>query len=204
MQPPDIPAGRHAIVLAAGAGTRFDGAKLLAPLDDRPLIGWAVAAALGARVETVTAVLGARADRVRDALEAFDDPRLRNVVCEDWAEGLSASLRCGLAALPDDSRAVAIFLGDMPRCSAAVADAMLERVLAGAPAAMPEFAGRPGHPVAIAPQLFGALGNLSGDRGARAVLEATPGIVRIAVDDPGCIEDVDARADLERLARTRS
>lgn len=190
------------MVLAAGAGTRFDGAKLLAPLEDRPLIGWAVSAALGARVETVTVVLGARADRLRDALQAFDDPRLRSVMCEDWAEGLSASLRCGLAALPDDSRAVAIFLGDMPRCSAAVADALLERVLAGAPAAMPEFTGRPGHPVAIAPHLFGALGKLSGDRGARAVLEATPGAVRIAVDDHGCIEDVDATADLERLART--
>lgn len=204
MQPPDILPGCHAIVLAAGAGTRFDGAKLLAPLGDRPLIGWAVAAALAARVESVTVVLGARADRVRATLDAFSDARLRSMVCEDWAEGLSASLRCGLAALPADERAAAIFLGDMPRCRAAVADAMLERVLAGAPAAMPEFAGQPGHPVAIAPQLFGALRNLTGDRGARAVLEATPGAVRVPVEDAGCIEDVDARDDLERVARISS
>lgn len=204
MPPPDILAGCHAIVLAAGAGTRFDGAKLLAPLHDRPLIGWAVAAALAARVESVTVVLGARADRVRDTLDLFSDPRLRSVVCEDWAEGLSTSLRCGLAALPTDVRAATIFLGDMPHCRAAVADAMLERVLAGAPAAMPEFAGQPGHPVAIAPQLFGALRNLSGDRGARAVLDATPGAVRVAVEDAGCIEDVDARRDLERLSNRSS
>ncbi|HAD18569.1 MAG TPA: molybdenum cofactor cytidylyltransferase, partial [Erythrobacter sp.] len=84
--------GCHAIVLAAGAGSRFGGGKLLAPFRGRPLIYWSVAAALSSRVTTVTAVLGARADDVAAALAPFPDRRLSLVRCRHWEEGLSASL----------------------------------------------------------------------------------------------------------------
>lgn len=200
MSPPDVSARCDAVVLAAGAATRFDGAKLLAPFRDRPLVSWSVEAALAAPVETVTVVLGSRADDVATTLDAITDSRLRTVTCSDWQTGLSASLRCGLKALPTDCRAALIFLGDMPNVDPGVAAKLLRAVLDGAPAALPEFAGMPGHPVAISGALFERLAALEGDRGARAVLEDIAGVVRIPVEDPGCIQDIDTKEDIDGLA----
>ncbi|WP_375245382.1 nucleotidyltransferase family protein, partial [Qipengyuania pacifica] len=160
--------GCHAIVLAAGAGSRFGGGKLLAPFRGRPLIHWSVAAALSSRVTSVTAVLGARADDVAAALAPFADRRLSLVRCRQWEEGLSASLTFGLRTLPQDTRAVAIFLGDMPDLDPGLADRVLTEVVGGAPAAYPECEGIPGHPVAFSSELFPLIESLKGDQGARA------------------------------------
>lgn len=200
MPKPDVVRDCHAIVLAAGAGERFGGAKLLAPLHGEALVARAVSAALATRVETVTVVLGARAEEVAQCLAPLAEPRLSIVECGNWTEGLSASLRCGLASLPKGARAALVFLGDMPNVNPALADEVLAAVIDGAPAALPEFAGMPGHPVAISSALFGRLEKLAGDRGARAVLERVPGAIRIETHDPGCVQDVDSRRDLENLA----
>lgn len=200
MSRPDASTGCHALVLAAGAATRFAGAKLLADFRSRPLISWPVQAALASPVETVTVVLGSSADDVQAAVDPIAEARLRSVRCADWQDGLSASLRCGLASLPPDCRAVLVFLGDMPNVSADTAARLIAAVLDGVPAALPEFAGMPGHPVAIARALFDRLRVLEGDRGARALLEHTEGVVRVPVDDPGCIQDIDTREDIDGLA----
>lgn len=192
--------GCHALVLAAGAGTRFDGAKLLAEFRGEPLARHAVRAMLASRVERVTVVLGARAAEVRAALYDLDGPRLTTVECVEWHEGLSASLSAGIAVMPRDCRALSIALGDMPNLAPALADSGLAYVLAGAPAVLPEFAGRPGHPVALAPALFDRVARLTGDRGVRSVLGRTKGVVRIDSEDPGCVQDVDTRTDLAHLA----
>ena len=191
--------GCHAIVLAAGTGSRFGGGKLLAPFRGRPLIYWSVAAALSSRVTSVTAVLGARADDVAAALAPFADRRLSLVRCRQWKEGLSASLTYGLRTLPQDTRAVAIFLGDMPDLDPGLADRVLTEVVGGAPAAYPECKGLPGHPVALSSKLFPLIESLKGDQGARAVLAGQSGVIRVPTDDPGSIADIDTRHDLKRL-----
>jgi molybdenum cofactor cytidylyltransferase len=182
----------HAIVLAAGAATRFGGGKLLAELRGRPLIAWSVDAALAASVDDVTVVLGDQSERLRDTLPTS----ARSVVCVDWQEGLAASLRCGIRSLPAGAQAVAIFLGDMPHVSSALADRLITLVLEGAPAALPSHAGRPAHPVVVSAALFPALLELRGDTGARKLLERTAGAVVIDVDEPGCIVDIDTADDL--------
>ncbi|MCH2486539.1 MAG: nucleotidyltransferase family protein [Erythrobacter sp.] len=192
-------AGCHALVLAAGAGTRFDGAKLLADFRGEALVRHAVRAMLASRVERVTVVLGARGDEVAAALGDLVSPRLTTVECLDWQEGLSASLRCGIEALPPDCLAVAVALGDMPLIDPGLADTVLGYVLAGAPAVLPEYRGRPAHPVALSPTVFDRLKRLTGDRGARAALKRLPGIVHLETDDPGSARDIDTRADLTRL-----
>lgn len=200
----DVARHCHAIVLAAGAAERFDGAKLLAPLRGEALISLAVRAALATRVESVTVVVGARAGEVEQCLAPLAGPRLSIVLCENWNEGLSASLKCGLASLPKRASAALIFLGDMPGVNPALADEVLEVVIGGASAALPDVAGIPGHPVAISSTLFARLENLVGDRGARSVLEGAAGVVRIETSDPGCIQDVDTRSDLENLRRVKA
>lgn len=186
----------HAIVLAAGAATRFGGGKLLADLDGRPLIAWSVGAALGGGFDGVTVVLGDRADQVAAALP----DGCRTVRCAEWPEGLAASLRCGIRSLPSDIGAAGIFLGDMPHVSSALADQLLTQVLNGAPAALPTHAGRPAHPVIVSAALFPALTALRGDAGARKMLERTPGVVTVLTDDPGSVTDIDTPEDLSRQA----
>ena len=188
--------GTHAIVLAAGAGRRFGGGKLCSLFWGRPLVTWAVEAALATRVAGVTVVVGADADRVGIALSAYQDHRLRIVTCPDWNVGLSRSLQCGLGSLPRDTRAVLLFLGDMPCVSSQLADQLLCAVLSGAPAAMPVCEGLPAHPVAIASSHFPGLRGLTGDRGARSFLTDLPDGVQIHTDDCGSLFDVDTRDDL--------
>jgi molybdenum cofactor cytidylyltransferase len=191
--------GSHALVLAAGAGRRFGGGKLVAPVNGRPLIRLSVDAALATNVASVTVVLGCRAEEVEHALSPIDDPRLKRLVCANWEDGLAASLRCGIDSLPGDARAALIFLGDMPHVPKDLAKRLLAAVVEGAPAAMPICDGRPAHPVAVGCALFPALAKLTGDKGARDFLMRVAGTVHVVTDDPGSIRDVDTVDDLHDL-----
>ncbi|MHA6316384.1 nucleotidyltransferase family protein [Altererythrobacter sp. CAU 1778] len=193
------PKGCHAVVLAAGAARRFNGAKLLAPVRGRPLVQWPTAAALASGVESVTVVLGARAQEVEEALRPLAGAHLSVVTCANWQNGLSASLQCGVATLPPDARAVLVFLGDMPSLDAGLADRVLHEVLRGAPAAFPVVDDKPGHPVALSRALFPDIARLRGDQGARKLLEKLDGVVRIQTDDEGCLLDIDTAEDLAHM-----
>lgn len=190
-------AGRHALVLAAGAGRRFGGGKLVAPWRGAPLVVWAVRAALTARVEQVTVVVGAEAEAVRQALAEVVDDRVRLIAAPDWDQGQSASLRAGVQSLPHDARAAAVFLGDMPCVDPVLADRLLDAVLAGAPAARLWSTSGPAHPAAFSASVFPELVALTGDQGARALFDRWGAAVALfETDDPGATLDIDVRADL--------
>ena len=88
------------IVLAAGEGKRFGGPKQVAVLDGRPLLEHAVRAMLAVpALDPVVVVLGAHADAVR---EQVDLSGVDVVVCDRWADGQSASLQAGVAALGEE------------------------------------------------------------------------------------------------------
>lgn len=180
--------GLHALILAAGSGSRFGGGKLMAPWREGVLIDGAIAAALAAPAEAILGVVGADAQVAR-YLASKD---IRTVTAKDHALGLSASLKAGVAALPSSASGVLIFLGDMPLVPHAVLAPLAEALDAGAPAAAPEFDGRLGHPVALSARLFPQVLALQGDRGARALLEALgEALVRISAPDDGVLLDVD-------------
>ncbi|WP_269715190.1 nucleotidyltransferase family protein [Caulobacter sp. NIBR2454] len=188
--------GLEAIVLAAGLGSRFGGGKLVSDFEGRLLIEGALGAAFAAPAQGVTVVLGAD-DRVEDAALAFarrwgESRRLRLVYAADHAEGLSASLRAGLGALGDDCRAAFIFLGDMPRIPHDVLEPLAEALDKGAVAAAPVCDGRRGHPALLSRALFAQLRDLTGDQGARAVLDALGDrLALIPTKDQGVLFDVD-------------
>jgi len=181
------------LVLAAGAGTRFEPSelKLLAELGGRPLLERPVAALCAVpELTRVVVVLGAGAGQVRDRL-TFG--RAEPIVCEEWAEGLSASLRCGVAALPEAERIV-VTLGDVP----GVRPEVVHRLLAAPDGSRATYGGRPGHPVVLGAAQLRRVGELSGDRGARALLD---GGVHIECGDLASGRDVDTVADLDALRR---
>ena len=178
-----------ALILAAGAGTRFGPApKLLAELDGRPVLDHVVAAARAARsVDRVVVVLGAYAEQVR---ETADLDNVEVVECPGWHEGQAASLRCGLAALAGAER-VLVLVGDQPRVSAGAID----RLAAEPPGSRAAYDGAPGHPAVLGADLIAKAATLEGDRGLRDV-----GSWRLVeCGDIADGRDVDTHEDLEAL-----
>ena len=190
--------GLHAVVLAAGFGSRFGGGKLTAPLRGGVLVDHAIAAALAAPVESVVLVTGADAEAV--AARAQARARVGVVHAADHAEGMAASLRTGIAALPADAAGVLIFLGDMPDIPVDTGPRVAAALAAGAEAAVPTFEGRRGHPAGFARALFPDLMRLTGDQGARALLASLGArLVEVEASGPGVLLDIDTPAELRAI-----
>lgn len=185
-----------AVVLAAGFGRRFGGGKLLAPYRGAPLLHGALAAARASGAGSVTVVTGADAPAVAGLIRDFD-PSFRIAHAADHAEGMAASLRAGLSVLPDRAQVVLVFLGDMPRVPHAVLEPLTAAVLAGAAAAAPVFEGSRGNPVALSRSLVPAALALTGDTGARPLLQGLgDALALVAAPDDGVLFDVDQPSDL--------
>ena len=195
---PDFGTRLQALVLAAGSASRFGGRKLLADWHGQPLLHAALAAAHAAPVEGVTVVTGADASEISACIEAFD-PAITCVHASDHAEGMSASLKVGIATLPPQTDAVFVFLGDMPRVPHVLLQSLADAVCSGAPAAEPVFQGRRGNPVVLAREVFADIAMLSGDTGARQILQGLGSRVALVESpDDGVLFDVDTRDDLAR------
>ena len=190
-----------AIVLAAGAGRRFGGRKLLATFAGRPLIAGALDAAFAAPVRRVILTTDGDPDLAtiaRGHAQALGrEPDLDVVVATDAAEGMGASLRTAVAALPADIDGAFVFLGDMPRIPSGLAQMLAEAMRPGVDLAAPRFEGRRGHPVLFGRACFPALLALAGDVGAREVLaRAGERLALVESHDSGVLFDVDQREDL--------
>lgn len=187
-----------AIVLAAGASRRFGAQKLLAELHGKPVIRWTVEHICDTNVDDVIVVLGRERERVRQALDGLD---VRFVVNEQFADGLSASMRTGVHALTADARAVIIALGDQPTVGCSVVDSLIDGYRrSGKPIIAPDYRGVRGNPVLFDASLFSELGTVRGDFGAREIIGRDPSrvtTVELQCDAP---EDVDTEEELERLA----
>lgn len=186
------------VVLAAGGASRFGSPKQLAQLEGRPLLQHAIDAVLGlATVDPVVVVLGASAERVREAVVLR---RARPVVCHDWAEGMAASLRCGIEAV-GDADWVIVTLGDQPRVTSEVIAAIADEAAsapAGVTAIRAMYDGVPGHPVALSRAMLPGVAKLRGDVGARELL----GSASVRTFEAGRLcdpVDVDTPEELEGL-----
>lgn len=170
-----------AIVLAAGAATRFGSAK------QALLIGEVLH-----RLERTTSIADVVVVTGAHPLEA----RARIVECPDWHRGPGASLRCGLAALPGDAEAAVVVLADGPELSAAAVDRVAAAWRTGRGAVIAaSYGGERGHPVVLDRSVWPDVP----DEGAR-LLEP----VLVPCDDLGAPGDVDVPADLGRAPEARA
>ncbi len=185
------------VLLAAGASRRMGRDKLGLP--------WRGATVLAATVDRWSAVaefahilLVRRAGAEGPAL-----PRVRTLVNPDADEGMGGSLRLAARALPPETTAVVVGLADMPEIASATIAALIAawRPLGPRGIVAPAYEGRRGHPVVFGAGHFAALRELSGDRGARAILEQyKSSLALVPVTDPGVVLDLDTPADLEARA----
>lgn len=193
-----------AIVLAAGRAERFSGGlegrtKLVAAVEGKALVRHAAEAALGCGARPVVVVTGHARDAVMAALAGLPVQEARN---PDFASGIASSVRAGVAALPDGTAAALVFLGDMPRVSAALAGRLIASFGEGADldAVVPLVEGRRGNPVLLAQRLFPAALRLTGDEGARKLLlNADLQVAEIPVEDAAAALDIDTPEALRAL-----
>jgi molybdenum cofactor cytidylyltransferase len=161
------------IVLAGGRSTRYgERNKLLEALDGVPLVVRAVQAALASRASPVIVVTGHEAAAVERALGDLD---VRVVHNPDYAEGLSTSLKTGVAALPGDVDGAIVSLGDMPRIEARHLDRLISAFSPkeGRGIVVPVHLGKRGNPVLFARAYFPELLAIEGDTGARHIIAAS-------------------------------
>jgi molybdenum cofactor cytidylyltransferase len=186
------------LVLAAGSARRMGANKLLADYAGQPLVRHAVTAALAANPGRVTVVLGHQAAAVRAALDGLE---VTFIEAPDHADGLSASLKTGLASLTDRNGGVLVCLGDMPRVSAEIHRRLLARFKAAAGSAIvvPVAEGRRGNPVLWPADLIPAMAGITGDQGARGLLTAHAERVVEVPADGGVHLDVDTPDALAAL-----
>lgn len=170
------------IVLAAGAGTRYGMPKVLA--QQGQWLSSAVEALSVGGCDDVVVVLGAAIVDV--------PPPARAVVAEDWADGMSASLRAGLAAVPE-AEYVVVRLVDTPDVGAEVVGRVLTAARASSSGlARAVYGGRPGHPVVLARRHVPDLvDTLAGDGGGRAFLSRREDVTGVECGDAATGVDVD-------------
>ncbi|MEJ7708093.1 MAG: nucleotidyltransferase family protein [Nocardioidaceae bacterium] len=185
------------LVLAAGAGTRMGQPKaLVADRHGQTWLARSVEALQEGGVETVYAVVGASANEVRAAAPAG----CHLVDALDWAEGMGASLRAGMAALQGKhpaAEALLLMLVDTP----GVGSHVIRRVTASASAVSlvrASYDGKPGHPVLIGRAHWAAVrAGSQGDAGARGYLDSAS-VAMVECGDLGSGDDVDTPEALSR------
>ncbi|MBN9424451.1 MAG: molybdopterin-guanine dinucleotide biosynthesis protein MobA [Candidatus Accumulibacter sp. 66-26] len=176
------------ILLAAGAGTRFGGDKLMHRLADGTPMALAAAGALRAACPRVVAVVRPGDEALARRLAAAG---CEPVFCPQAHRGMGHSLAAGVQATPDADGWL-VTLADMPFIAADSHRAVLARLHGGASLAAAFFDGRRGHPVGFARIWFSQLTALTGDQGARAILANNRRQLTLCpVDDPGVTRDID-------------
>jgi len=195
------PAPRIAgIVLAAGTSSRMGRNKLIETVRGKALVRHAADAALASGLDPVLVVTGHEAAKIAAALANTPVTLVHN---GDYREGLSASLRSGIAAVPDSCDGAMVILGDMPGISPALIDRMIAAFdpAAGRAICVATAHGHRGHPVLWSRAFFASIAALSGDKGARELLDAHAGqTTEIEAGDDTPLTDIDTQ---EALARYR-
>jgi molybdenum cofactor cytidylyltransferase len=183
------------VLLAAGASTRLGRPKQLVSYGGRSLLRHAAETACAAIADQVVFVLGHEATRMREELHGL---RGRIVENREWTSGVSSSVRAALASLGPDIEAVLLMVCDQPAVTTPHLDALIRALpQAGVCPVASSYSGTIGVPAIFPRALFGELMSLSGDAGAKRILEARlPSVTLIPLH--GGEIDIDSDADLPR------
>lgn len=192
------------IVLAAGSGRRFGAQKLLEDLEGRPLVYYAVAAAVGSRLDGVLVVLGDGSPEIEGEIRRFfpKEPRVGFVHNARAALGMMTSLQSGIASLPPDTRAAVVILADMPLVTPALIDRMVATYEDTEHLVVPECGDEPRHPRVVPARFFPEFLSLEGNTRGTVVFDRhRDETTNIPFGDATPFADVDTPTDLSTCAR---
>ena len=189
-----------ALVLAAGESRRMgDANKLTIPVDGTPMVARVVDALQQSRAQRVIVVTGHEPERIQDALS---DRNVELVHNPDYAEGIGASVRAGVAALGEDVDGALVALADMPWVSTEVINLLIDAFTSDPELSIfiPMFGGKRGNPVLWGAQHFPELLALAGDVGGKALFRRHAGaICYVDVESASVNIDVDTQDALQAL-----
>jgi molybdenum cofactor cytidylyltransferase len=190
-----------AVVLAAGRSRRMAPHNKLLVTDrgGKTMIARVTDNVLSSLARPILVVTGHQAEQVEHALAGRP---VRYVLAEDYAEGLSASLKAGIAAVPPECAAAIVCLGDMPL----VTGRMIDRLLAaydpdeGRLIVLPVFHGKQGNPMLWDRRFFPEILAISGDSGARFLLgKHIEHVAEVEMADDAVLRDFDTTESLATL-----
>ena len=187
-----------AIVLAAGRSRRMGAQKLLLPVGGQPAIACIVDQVLAGPVDRAFVIIGRDGERVAQALAGRPVAFVDN---GDPEGEMLTSVRCGLAAMPDDTAAVLVVLGDQPGITADIVATLVRAFRANRRGiVVPTHGGRRGHPLLFAAHYRHEILSRYQGIGLRGLLQAHPeDVFEVDVAAPGVLEDMDVPEDYGRM-----
>jgi molybdenum cofactor cytidylyltransferase len=190
-----------AVILAAGRSRRMapHNKLLVADKSGKPMIARVVDNVLSSKARPVLVVTGHQAEQIDQTLGGR--PVLR-VHADDYAEGLSASLKAGIAAVPPEAGAAIVCLGDMPLVTGRMIDRLLDAYDPdeGRLIVLPTFRGKQGNPMLWDRRFFPEILAISGDSGARFLLsQHLEHVAEVEVADDAVLRDFDTADQLATL-----
>lgn len=189
------------LLLAAGQSRRMGSVnKLLAEVAGRPMVAHAAEALTRSKAEGLTVITGHAPEAVHAAVAERDARFVHN---PDFDQGLSTSLKRGIAALPEDVDGALICLGDMPRVTAVVLDRLIAAFdpTENRAICVPTYRGKRGNPVLFARRFFAEMQDLAGDTGAKTLIGAYEDqVVEVEMPDDAILNDIDTPEALAQLS----
>ena len=192
-----------AILLAAGQSKRMGAFKPLLAFGETTVIRSCILSLSSGGIDDIVAVLGHRADEVKESLKdftAFSNLHLRFALNPEPESEMSVSIACGVRELPSEAKAVLIALTDQPAIPAAVVRGLLDQWQSGNKLVIPEFEGRGGHPVLVDLSFREELLSLDPNLGLKAFFDAHRNEVRrFSMSSPYIARDMDTWDDYRAL-----
>ena len=190
-----------AVVLAAGRSRRMapHNKLLLADRTGKPMIARVVDNVLSSHARPILVVTGHQSEQVQAALAGKP---VRFVHAPDYAQGLSASLKAGIAAVPEECAAALVCLGDMPLVTGRIIDRLLAAYDRdeGRLIVVPTFRGKGGNPTLWDRRFFPEMLEIAGDSGARFLLgKHMEAVAEVEVGEDAVLRDFDTTAELATL-----
>jgi molybdenum cofactor cytidylyltransferase len=189
------------VVLAAGKSSRMGTAKQLLSLGSGTVLGQTLTNVRNSGLEEIVLVLGSSAESIRRQLPDSLLEDVRIVTNEAYEQGMASSLRAGISAVSPRAEAALVILADQPFIRTETFDRIVEEYRrTHARIVIPMHRGLRGNPVLLDRSVFHEVMALEGDIGCRAIFGSHPDeIVKVEVEDPGILLDIDNQNDYEQL-----
>ncbi len=186
-----------AMILAAGESKRMGKPKLLLPFGEKTIIETVIDSVVQSKVEKVLVILDSNREKIEEKIKSFP---LEIAVNPNFQSGMLSSVQFGFQALPENTQAVLVVLGDQPAISSAIIDKIIDAYKrTGKGIVLPVYKNERGHPVLIDMKYRNEVENLSPDIGLRGTVYNHPeDILEVEVETSSILRDID---DLENYKR---